>query len=878
MPSAARRLAWNYRRARRHLPNVVRRAVLAARDGKPTSPRAAGPQAAPESAATPSTDNGPDRAALVRALTRGSSVEHAVLTQVRALLAAEEWDTVQSLAESLRRHSETATLGHLAGGMAAFRRGYTELAWDHLRGVPREAWAPVAAAEYVRSGLAIAPDEALEEVRRLVADDPDSVRARRWFEILAPVYGFGAEELARDVFAIFDRHVREDPNGWSRAAVHRDWLRPWVAASASSPSAPRPVNGRPAFAVMDYGHPSARKASANIGDHIQTIAALGHLVRHQNVRLHGREDLVDLLRQLQARTRPELQRTDVDADLEVLTVHRDASMYEEIPEGTWVLCFGWFMHALFKMRHGFPLHRNLRPIFVSFHCNKRELLTPDAVEYLKRYGPVGCRDWTTVHLLLSLGVPAFFSGCLTTTINTVFPDLPGGPGSDAPVAYVDALADVPEDAITYRHSDGEVRRRSFVANVYEGIELLETYRRRHSGVVTSRLHCYLPTRSIGMNVDFRPKNRADVRFDGLIDISDGEFDAIRKGLVDKLGQVSTAILSGRSEDEVYALWREVTADDVARAEEYRRREIRLPPVAADIDGQVAQAIEASVRREPAEPPAPDEPVHVGVVLPRGGGVALSALVSSLLEHSSRPLDLSVLALPGTGGMKRRLAERFPQIAYRYVPIGGLAVDLRTPQGTASRPRAMARLLLADLLPDVHRLVLLPLPAIATADVAALADLDLEGQLLAAPDRPGSANSGFGVIHGAAARLSFRTQAAAALRRTAHARHAFDFDAFSTDVMVLDLARMREEGFIRQALPLVEEFGLTDVEALHYLVGPNRATIPPEWAVVPTRTPLRGPGLIHWADRVKPWQPELTPERDRWRRHAASFRRSAAARA
>ena len=76
------------------------------------------------------------------------------------------------------------------------------------------------------------------------------------------------------------------------------------------------------------------------------------------------------------------------------------------------------------------------PIFVSFHCNKRDLLTPDAVEYLRRYGPVGCRDWTTTHLLTSMGVPAFFSGCLTTTIGGVFPDAPAA-RADAPVAYVD---------------------------------------------------------------------------------------------------------------------------------------------------------------------------------------------------------------------------------------------------------------------------------------------------------------------------------------------------------------------------------------------------------------------------------------------------------
>ncbi|MGZ8647247.1 MAG: hypothetical protein ACXW08_01190 [Solirubrobacteraceae bacterium] len=866
MPSAARRLAWRYRRVRRDLPNVVRRAMLAARE-----PDANG--AAPAAAAPEPVDKGPDREALVRALARGHSVEQAVLNQVRALLSAEEYDTVQSLAESLQRRPETETLGNLAGGMAAFRRGYPELAWEHLRRVPRNAWASHAAAEYVRAGLAVAPDETLAEIRRLVADDPPQVRARRWFEILAPVYGFGAEELARDVFAIFDRHVREGHGGWPQAETHRDWLRPWVAASANSPTAPRPAGDRPMFAIMDYGHPSARKASANIGDHIQTIAALGHLVRHQNVRLHGREDLVDLLRQLQGRTRPELQRTDVDADLEVRTVHRDASMYEAIPEGTWVLCFGWFMHALFKMRHGFPLHENLRPVFVSFHCNKRELLTPEAVAYLKRYGPVGCRDWTTVYLLLSIGVPAFFSGCLTTTINTVFPDLADQPASDAPVAYVDALGQVPEGAVTYRHSDGEVRRRSFVANIYEGLELLETYRRRHRGIVTSRLHCYLPTRSLGMNVDFRPRNRADVRFDGLIDISDAAFDGIREGLVDKLGQVFAAILGGRPEDEVYALWREITAADVAFAEERRRSEIRLPPVAADIDGQVAQAVAQTVRREVPDPAA-GEPVQVAVILSRGGGLSLSALIDSLLEHTSRPLDVSVLALPGTNAMKRRLGERFPQIGYRWVPVGGLAADLRTPQGTPPRPRAMVRLLLADLLPDVERAVVLPLPSVATADVAALAGLDLEGRLLAAPDRPGSAVSGFGVIHQAAARLSFRTEAASSLRRTAHARHAFDFDAFTTDVLVLDLARMREEGFSREALPLVEEFGLGDIEALHYLVGPDRASVPPDWAVVPTRSPLRGPGLVHWADRVKPWQPELTPERDRWRRHAAPYRSTA----
>ncbi len=851
--SAARRLV---RRYRGRLLGRLRRAAV-----EPGAANGAAPAAAPPA---------PPRETLVRALERGRTVDDSIVAQVRSAIRAGDHDTARAIAESLRVHPDTRALGHLTGGIVAYRQGYLDLAWDEFRAVPRELWATLAMAEYVRAGLAVSPDETLSEIRALIADDPGAVNARRWFDALAPVFGFGAQDVAREIFEVFDRHVGERSPVWAQAEAHRNWMRPWVAADAGSPTAPQP-GGRRTFAVVDYGHPGAKRASANIGDHVQSIASLGHLVRHRGVRLHGDGDLLGLLEQLGGRTRPELRRDDVDADLEVMTVHRDASMYEAIPEDTWVLCFGWYMHALFSMRHGFPLHRNLRPIFISFHCNKRDLLTPEAVEYLKRYGPVGCRDWTTVYLLLSLGVPAFFSGCLTTTINTVFPDPAAGPPAGAPVAYVDAAPeDVPEDGVTYKHSSPAVRRRSFAENVYAALDLLETYRDKHRAVVTSRLHCYLPVRSLGVDVDFRPKNPSDVRFDGLLGIDDAAFDAIRDGITDKLEQVFTAILTGRPEDEVYALWREITADEVAAAEARRMRPARLDPVAADIEGQVEYARSAAVTHERTAPAPAGDAVHCAVLLRKRSELPLSVLVASLIEHASRPLHVWVLAVPGADVDERRVADRFPQAAFSWVPLRGLGRDLRTPAAKQPSPAAIVRLLLADLLKGVDRLVLLPLPAVATADVAELADLDLGGHLLAAPTKPGTVgSSGFGMIHTAAARLRRRTQAAAELRRTAHARHAFDFDAFTDDVLVLDLARMRETRFSGQALALVEKFGLSGLEALHYLTGPDRATVPEQWATVPTRTPLRGPGLVHWADRVKPWQAVLTPERERWRTLAAA---------
>jgi hypothetical protein len=478
------------------------------------------------------------------------------------------------------------------------------------------------------------------------------VRSKYWYDMLAPVFGYGETELAREIYERFDRHAREDENPWDEADRKREWIRPWITADPDSPTAP--ATGRRTFAVIDYGHPGADRASANLGDHVQSIASLGHLVRHHGVRLRARDDLAALLERLRRRTRPERRLEDVEAELDVITVHRDASMYEAVPEDTWTLCFGWYMHALFGIRHGFPLHRNLRPIFVSFHCNKRGLLTPEAIEYLRRYGPVGCRDWNTVHLLLSLDVPAFFSGCLTTTIDTVFPDREPPP-REAPVAYVD-VDDVPEDAVVFHHSNPAVRERPFVANVERALELLETYRGDHRAVVTSRLHCYLPVRSIGADVEFRPSNRSDIRFEGLIGLDDGAFDAMREDIDGKLEPVFRAILARDSEDEVYALWRELTAADVAAAEEHAREEA---PPAVPAELEPVQSFTVGDRR--------DEAIHCAVVARKGDTADLSVLVASLLDHASRPLHVWVLG-DGSGRIEERLGPRFPEVSFTRLAI------------------------------------------------------------------------------------------------------------------------------------------------------------------------------------------------------------------
>lgn len=78
---------------------------------------------------------------------------------------------------------------------------------------------------------------------------------------------------------------------------------------------------------------------------------------------------------------------------------------------------GWFTH---NVNDWVPSSKIL-PLFISFHLNStaaREMLTEGAIEYLKAHSPIGCRDMYTQDLLKSKGIDAYFSGCLTLTLDS----------------------------------------------------------------------------------------------------------------------------------------------------------------------------------------------------------------------------------------------------------------------------------------------------------------------------------------------------------------------------------------------------------------------------------------------------------------------------
>lgn len=82
---------------------------------------------------------------------------------------------------------------------------------------------------------------------------------------------------------------------------------------------------------------------------------------------------------------------------------------------TKVIMNGWYMS---NPEH-WPPSADIFPLFVSFHITPAaydKMLTPEGVEYLKKYAPIGCRDIETQEVLLKKGIPAYFSACLTLTL------------------------------------------------------------------------------------------------------------------------------------------------------------------------------------------------------------------------------------------------------------------------------------------------------------------------------------------------------------------------------------------------------------------------------------------------------------------------------
>jgi hypothetical protein len=214
-----------------------------------------------------------------------------------------------------------------------------------------------------------------------------------------------------------------------------------------------------------------------------------------------------------------------------------------------------FAHWWKWKKFDWPPSDIIHPLLAGFHVTNRpielggsplwdEMFRGVGGQYLKDHGPVGCRDMQAVELMDSVGVPNYFSGCITLTLDRI-----EGPAAAAPEKPYVCLVDIDKrmtevikkqlegtglsikritHSINYRDNDLSWERRTRRVE-----RLLAIYQNAHC-VISNRLHVMLPCLALGTPFYHR-----------IDDITAGR----KKPYVDWTPRISTQeVLEGKARD------------------------------------------------------------------------------------------------------------------------------------------------------------------------------------------------------------------------------------------------------------------------------------------------------------------------------------------
>ena len=804
------------------------------------------------------------RAAFAEALSRGESLAVAVCRGVDALAAVREHSAAWSLAESVRALPGGVDAGTAGHAVLLHRRRQFARAWTVLSGLDDTLLRETLPLEAVDAALAVDTPPSRRRALDLTADPTVFSDAQ-----LVDLAGRFLVVHDRERAGLLVAELRRRPAGGldERREHVAGLLEGWV-----TPRRYEVPGGAVPMGIVDYWSPDHVLTSGNLGDNVQTLALVGHLARLSDVTFTGEDGLGEAVTEVQGLVQERFRRPGVAGSVHLVPVDRDVSGLADLPEGTWTIAFGWHMHPLFDLRYDFPYHPRLRPVFVSFHVNRLDMLDDAALDYLRANGPVGCRDWTTVFLLLSAGVDAFFTGCLTSTVDTLFPSRQEAYRGAKTVGVIDRpAAGVAKGApvVEFTHQSDEYRYLSSADGLRAAHARLGAYQRDLARVVTSRLHAYLPLTSLGVPVDFRPGSPGDVRFAGLSGLTpdDPALAAMRDGLRDLLAQVLTTIVSGASEDEVRARWRELTADRVAHAKALFAEPVEAPSPSLDVEATVGDVLAGRRRYGPHDAVDPADVTDLVLAFDENLTWPAAVYLQSVVDNASGPVRLWVLTRGIPLAYEEWLSAAFPAVPMTFVPCD--AVSYETEGGLKRRfpgritVSTMDRLFLPLLLPELPRVVYMDVDTLVLGDVTELARIDLDGHAAAVRDSNISAAAEW-----ASAGRRLPTELATELRRSAGHAHGFGVPAINAGVLVMDLERMRKDDFTSRYLGLGERYGLHDQDTMLLYLGPDRVHLPARWNALPVHEDVEDPAVIHWASLTKPWEDELTHEQELWRSYAA----------
>jgi lipopolysaccharide biosynthesis glycosyltransferase len=212
---------------------------------------------------------------------------------------------------------------------------------------------------------------------------------------------------------------------------------------------------------------------------------------------------------------------------------------------------------------------------------------------------------------------------------------------------------------------------------------------------------------------------------------------------------------------------------------------------------------------------------------------------------------------------RTWAAAFPRLRFSHYRFDDVEYGSITRLLAHTTVSTMDRLLLADVLAELDRVVYIDIDVAVLGDVGELWDVDLAGAPLAArPTVSEWAESGLSFVYRVARRLP--AELAQEFRAYMHARVNGDFTSFNAGILVLDLARMRADRFSERFAGMAGRYGLNDQDVLCCYAGAEAVPLDARWNTFPTREEVPdGVRLVHFAGGAKPWQSVVLPAKELW---------------
>ena len=205
-------------------------------------------------------------------------------------------------------------------------------------------------------------------------------------------------------------------------------------------------------------------------------------------------------------------------------LERDSLMnYTSLPNIT-IIANGWY-----TWNGNWSVPPNIHPIFVAFHGSDRFPYNATK-EYMIKMGPIGCRDLFTLEKFRQIGVNAYFSGCITTTLQNTRWDHPKENIiyiTDATLNHLLPYSGVPgHQLVNKTHVTWSRYRHKYNYKMDLACRTLDLYSVAKL-VITTRIHCALPSLAFGTPVIFTKPNKKffepltngmDPRWPGLLDL------------------------------------------------------------------------------------------------------------------------------------------------------------------------------------------------------------------------------------------------------------------------------------------------------------------------------------------------------------------------